>query len=129
MIITVKVNHEKLAIALLTGNTIREAAEQCGISESHIHRLKNDENFTKILRERREALFSLTNDRAIAYRERAFSILREIAENGKEPSCNRISAVKQIFAIGDFAKSEEVEERLQRLEESRKNEHEHAWRE
>jgi DNA-binding Xre family transcriptional regulator len=129
MMITVKVNHEKLAMALLTTNTVRDAAEQCGISESHIHRLKKGENFKKILRERREALFSLTNDRAIAYRERAFSILCEIAENKQETSCNRISAVKQIFAIGDFAKSEEIEERLQRLEELKKNEYEHAWRE
>ena len=35
-------SHEKLAIALLTADTVREAAEQCGIAEGHIHRLKKD---------------------------------------------------------------------------------------
>lgn len=95
-------------MALLTTHTVREAAERCGLGEGHAHRIRKEDAFRKILREKREALFSLTNDRAIAYRERAFSILCEIAENKQESSCNRILAVKQIFAMGDSAKSEEL---------------------
>jgi hypothetical protein len=117
IILPIKANHEKVIIALLTANTVREAAVQCGISEGHIHRLRRDENFRKILKERREELFSFTNNRAIAYREKAFSILCEIAENEGEPSCNRISAVKQILFMGDSVREEEFEERLQKLEE------------
>jgi hypothetical protein len=80
--------------------------------------LRKDENFRKILKKRRDELFSFTNNRAIAYREKAFSILCEIAENEGEPSCNRIAAVKQILSMGDAAKGEEFKERLQKLEEN-----------
>jgi AcrR family transcriptional regulator len=112
-----KTDYEELSIALLTTATIREAAEKCGISETQVYRLFKDEEFQKVLREKRKTLFASVNDRAIAYREKAFAILCEIAEDGSENSCNRISALKQIFAIGDFARNEELEERLQMLEE------------
>jgi hypothetical protein len=67
MMITVKLNHEKLAIALLMANTVRDAAEQYGISEGHAHRIRKEDAFRKVLRDKREALFSLTNDRAFPF--------------------------------------------------------------
>jgi hypothetical protein len=109
-------SHEKLAMALLTANMVREASERCSLSKGHIHRLKKDENFRKILRDRREALFSLGNNRAVAYRKRAFSILCEIAEDCAQAAGNRLSALKQILSIGNGAKIEELEDRLQTLE-------------
>ncbi|MDR1401964.1 MAG: hypothetical protein LBI81_03365 [Puniceicoccales bacterium] len=111
-----KTDYEELSLALLTTPTIAAAAKHCGLSEGHIHRLKRDEEFRKVLQQKRSDIFSLVNDRAIAYRERAFSILCEIAENGAEAASNRISALKQIFSIGDSARQEELEERLQKLE-------------
>jgi hypothetical protein len=111
-----KSDHEEISLALLTTPTVAAAARKCGLSEGHLHRLKRDENFRKVLQQKRGDIFSLVNDRAIAYRERAFSILCEIAENGEEAANNRISALKQIFSIGDGVKIEELEDRLQKLE-------------
>jgi hypothetical protein len=119
----VKSDYEAVSIALLSTPTIAAAVKKCGLTERHIHRLKRYEEFCKVLYQKRNDLFSLVNDRAIAYREKAFSILCEIAEDYDESTGNRLGALKQIFAVGDFAKSEELEERLQKLEELNENEH------
>jgi hypothetical protein len=92
-------DYEAVSIVLLTTSTIGAAATKCGLSEGHIHRLKRDEEFRKVLRKKRNDLFSSVNDRAVAYRERAFSILCEIAEDCEKSTGNRLSALKQIFAV------------------------------
>jgi hypothetical protein len=116
MVNYVKSDHEEVSLALLTTPTVAAAAKKCGLSEGRIHRLKRDEELRKVLHQKRSDMFSSVNDRAVAYRERAFSILCEIAEDCAQAAGNRLGALKQILSIGDAAKIEELEDRLQTLE-------------
>lgn len=112
-----KLDLERVATALLTTRTVKEAADLCGVSDTQIYRIKQRTDFSNILRNKRREITSDVNNRAIAYLERGLTILIDLAEDKSEQTNSRLAALKQIFTIGESAVQEELEERLTAIEE------------
>jgi hypothetical protein len=115
---------ETAIVALLNQPTITLAAEDAGISETTLWRWLQREDFTKAYREARKQAVN----QAIAHIQRisgeAVNTLREVMNDGKKETA-RVTAARAILELTLKAyEIEDLEERLEALEERmRNNEH------
>jgi len=115
---------ETAIVALLNQPTITLAAEDAGISETTLWRWLQREDFTKAYREARKQAVN----QAIAHIQRisgeAVNTLREVMNDGKKETA-RVTAARAILELTLKAyEIEDLEERIEALEERmRNNEH------
>jgi len=115
---------ETAIVALLNQPTITLAAEDAGISETTLWRWLQREDFTKAYREARKQAVN----QAIAHIQRisgeAVNTLREVMNDGKKETA-RVTAARAILELTlKGYEIEDLEERLEVLEERmRNNEH------
>jgi hypothetical protein len=105
-------NQEKALTALILTNTVREAAKDCGLSETTMFRYLKDPDFLAEFRERSKALYNASTARIAHATERAVYVLRRNLDC-KQPSVETRSA--QIL-LDSATKRIETEEILRRLE-------------
>lgn len=112
-----KLNHEKLALNLLTTSSIRDAAEKSNVAESTVYRLKNDPEFQKLLNEVKNKMFQETMQKSQGYCLEMLEVLREVALDTLSTDSSRVSAARSVIELGlSMYESESIIQRLQELE-------------
>jgi len=108
---------EKVIAALLQAQTIREAAEQAGISESTLLRWLHDETFLEPYRKARRQVVQLAICQLQRSAGKAVKTLLEIAEEKDNPASSRVSAAKTILEMSLKAvEFEDLEKRIAEIE-------------
>jgi hypothetical protein len=104
-------------IALLTHQTIGEAAQAVGIAESTLWRWTKDQDFQLAYREARNQVVQQATAQMQANMSEAVQTLRNIMNDQNAPASARVSAAKSMIEIGLKAMEiEEIESRLAVLE-------------
>ncbi len=112
-----KLNHEKLALHILTTSSIRDAAEKSGVSESTIYRLRKDPGFQEILTKIKDEMFQDTIQKSQGYCLEMLEVLRGIALNITATDSSRVSAARSILELGmTMYENENILEKLKELE-------------
>lgn len=108
---------EKIALDMLLCRTLREVAEKNGITERTLWRIRNTDEFQRILTEARAKAFEGVFDVVCAAAPESAMQLIEIMRDPKAPASARVSASRSIL---DFAKGyydqTEILERILALE-------------
>jgi len=113
---------QRRAVELLAaGYSYREAASELGIGEATLRRWRKRPDFAEALREAEKAIWDATIRKLRALGEKAVRTLgKALDDPGATPS-SRIAAARAILEMGAraeaFARLEELERRLARLEE------------
>ena len=109
---------EPLAVAVASGNSIKQAAEIVGCSIQSAYNLSHTEQFRFRVSELRseitqQAIGKLTDSASVAC-----DTLRELLDATQKP-CDRLNAAKAILAnLGPLSELAELRSRLDRLEQS-----------
>jgi transposase-like protein len=108
---------EAAALALISSQTITEAAQAAGISESTLYRWRQEPEFQAIIsRVKAEALDNASN-RLAALSTDAVSTLQEIAGNKSMPPTQRVSAARAMLETAfKLREQDEIISRLENLE-------------
>lgn len=103
-----KLNHEKLALYILTTSSIRDAATKAGVSESTVYRLRKEPDFQVILDNIKNQMFQDTIQKSQGYCLEMLEVLREIAVNPLANDSSRVSAARSILELGIQTKATEL---------------------
>lgn len=107
---------EAFALAVATGQTIRDAAQAVGISERTAARRWADPNFRRRVAELRGDLVQRSLGRMADGMSEAADVLRQLLAEGTPPAV-RLGAARSLLELGvKLRESVEMEERLRNLE-------------
>lgn len=113
--------------ALLTETTQQAAADQAGVNRTTLYRWLQTEPFRDAYREARKEVVGHARARLQLLTEEAAEALREVMNNSNAPAPARVSAARTVLEMADRAtESEEIERRLEALENGRAPEPEQA---
>ena len=108
---------EKIAADMLACNTLKEAAELNGISDSSLRRLRKKPEFCLILSEAKAALYEKVFDRISGAALDSVAKIIEIRDNPDAPFSVQLAAAAKIVDLtGQQYSREEMQERLLYLE-------------
>jgi hypothetical protein len=112
------INHEELALTLLTAKTVKEAAQKLRMSEASIHRVKQSTEFAEVYNRTKERIFSESASKAQGMSIEALGVLYDIMKDDKQNPNARIQCAKSILDIGHKTyETQSCVERLKALEE------------
>ncbi|WP_455505701.1 hypothetical protein [Gemmiger formicilis] len=112
-----RINKELVALNLLTYPTNKEAAEKSGISITTLYRLKNDDEFQKVLQKVKNSIFQETMHKAQGYCLESLEVLREVAGDKNATDSSRVSAARTILELGvTLHEDENIIQRLAEME-------------
>jgi hypothetical protein len=116
---------ELAVISLITEPTLRGAAEKVGIAESTLRRWMQLEDFQEQFKEAKRQTVGHVTAKLRHGMTIAVDALFEMAENKKTPAVARASACRTLLEFGMKAhENEDLQVRLERLEEQYKEESE-----
>jgi predicted ArsR family transcriptional regulator len=114
---------ELAVIALITESTIKLAAEKVGISESTLRRWTQLDEFQEQFKEAKRQTVGHVTAKLRHGMTVAVDALVEMAEDKKTPAVARASACRTLIEYGMKAhENEDLQERVERLEEQFKEE-------
>jgi predicted ArsR family transcriptional regulator len=114
---------ELAVIALITESTIKLAADKVGISESTLRRWIQLDEFQEQFKEAKRQTVGHVTAKLRHGMTVAVDALIEMAENKKTPAVARASACRTLIEYGMKAhENEDLQERVERLEEQFKEE-------
>jgi DNA-binding MurR/RpiR family transcriptional regulator len=103
-----KLNHEKIALYLLTTSSVREAAEKAKVAESTVYRLRKDPGFQETLNKIKDEMFQDTIHKSQGYCLEMLEVLRGIANDPAATDSSRVSAARSILELGIQSKTTEL---------------------
>ena len=106
------INREKILAALVSSNTIKDAAEVAGLSERTLYRYLADSEFLAEFRARSKALYDASSARILKATERAVYVLKRNLDCSNPAVETRSASV----ILEHAAKRIETDEILARLE-------------
>ena len=110
-------NKEKAIAALISCPSIPQAAREVGINENTLWRWLKDSGFSKSYQEARRQVVNQAVSRIQAKMAKAVDTLAEIILNKKALASARVSAAKEILAVGIKAvEIEDLEQRISQIE-------------
>lgn len=108
---------EAAIAALLNGPTLEQAAVECGIAVSTLRRWLKDETFAAQYREAKSALVQTATAKLRKEMGKSVRVLAAIAGNRKAPPASRVSSAVALIRLGlEAHQSEDLEQRIERLE-------------
>lgn len=124
-----KSRKQELAIlALITEGSIKDAAKKAGIGETTLYRWMQEEEFNKQYREAKALTVSHVTARLRHSMTSAVDTLIEISENREAQPMARVVASKTLLEYGFEAhKMEDLQQRIEQLEEQYKQDGDKAW--
>jgi len=112
-----RTKHRRFINALLTSNTIREAAQAASIAERTAYRWLRSDPVKSALSEALDAALSQAAARCSGAMGRAVEVLLSIAENAESPASARVSAARAIIdGAVKMRESRELSDRVAELE-------------
>ncbi len=90
-------NDEKIIAALLSNQTIRQAAKASGVSESTIYNKMKDKTFSRQLRDQRHILLVETMNAVQLRVSEAVEVIAELMHNTEVSANVRLSAAESII--------------------------------
>jgi DNA-binding MurR/RpiR family transcriptional regulator len=112
---------EVAVMALLTEQTLRDAAKKAGVSEATLYRWQQLEGFKSMFRDAKRQAVGQATARLQQSSTLAIETLNEVMQNKKAPAMARVTAAKTVLEFSYKAyEIEELQERVERLEESLK---------
>lgn len=110
-------NREMIAMNLLTCKSYLEAAQQSGISERTLQRLRKDPEFQEVVQKVKKELFSESMNKAQAASMKALEVLNDIMSDPDATDSSRVSAARTVLELGlNSVEQEEIMTKLNELE-------------
>lgn len=113
---TLSRNQHKAIAALLSVQTIAEAAQLCNVSQRTLHRWLADDDFRQALSSAMSESIKLAVRRLVAGQSSALDTLHALMLGAESESVRRMAATNWLDALIDAHQVELIEQRISRLE-------------
>ena len=123
-----RLNHESIAIHVLTCPTYAEAAVASGMSDSTLYRLRQTTKFQEALRKVKNRMYSEALTKAQVFSLGAIEALKGIMDNPCAVDSARVAAARTLLETGMAASELElILSRIDELERRMVDEKENQW--
>jgi hypothetical protein len=110
---------ENLVLALAAGQSVRDAAQACGMSRKTAERRLKDPPFREALKAARAAIYDESLRRGTGMVTQALDVLGTIMNDKTAPATARVNAAARIIETAQrLREADELTERVARLEEA-----------
>ena len=119
---------EKWINAFLQSTSVAETCRNANISKTKYYQLRKDDDFQKVLRERRDLCIHAAVQAMREHFLKGVQILAEIAENPSVSPQTRVNAISCMMSqLANWETTEDVLQRLERLEQSKEDDFSTLW--
>ena len=109
-------NQQRAIAALLSSKTVKEAAEEAGVSRSTVYTYLRDKDFSKELRKAQSAAIDAAASRLAAGLSEAIEELSRLIKNADSDSVKRLACSDWISFALRLREFSELESRIEALE-------------
>ena len=108
---------ERIIGAFLTNFRMVDVMRETGLSKNTCYKIRNDPDFQKVIRERKEAILKTAVNKMQGYMIRDVEILQEIIEDPETSAQVKINAIQTILnQLRDWTTSVDILKRLEALQ-------------
>jgi len=108
---------ERVIGAFLNHFRMVDVMRETGLSKNTVYKIRNDPEFQRVIRERKEAILKTAVNKMQSYLTRDVSILQQIAEDPDASAQVRINAISTIMSqLKDWTMVTDLMKRIEALE-------------
>ena len=108
---------ERVISAFLNNFRMVDVIRETGLSKKTCYKIRNDPEFQKVIRERKEAILKTAVNKMQSYLTKDVSILQQIAEDPDASAQVRINAISTIMSqLKDWTMVTDLMKRIEALE-------------
>ncbi len=113
---------ERVIGAFLNNFRMVDVMKETGLSKSTVYKIRNDQKFQKVIRERKEAILKTAVNQMQSYMLRDVEVLQEIIDDPETPKQVRINAINTKWAhMRDWTRTTDIMKDLSALKETSEN--------
>lgn len=108
---------ERVIGAFLNNFRMVDVMKATGLSKNTVYRIRNDPEFQKVIRERKEAILKTAVNKMQSYLTKDVEILQEIIENPKTSPQVKINAITTLMTqLRDWTTTTDILKKLESLQ-------------
>lgn len=108
---------ERVIGAFLNNFRMTDVMKETGLSKNTVYKIRNDPNFQKVLRERKEAIIKTAVNKMQGYLTKDVEILQEIIENPETSAQTKVNAIQTLFnQLRDWTTTTDIMKKLEALQ-------------
>lgn len=108
---------ERVIGAFLNNFRMVDVMKETGLSKNTCYKIRNDPEFQKVLRERKEAILKTAVNKMQGYLTRDVEILQEIIEDPNTSAQTKVNAIQTIMnQLRDWTTTTDIMKRLETLQ-------------
>lgn len=111
------IHDERVIGAFLNNFRMVDVIRETGLSKKTCYRIRNDPEFQKVIRERKEAILKTAVNKMQSYLTKDVEILQQIIEDPETSPQTKVNAVKVLFdQLRDWTTTTDIMKRLEALQ-------------
>ena len=108
---------ERVIGAFLNNFRMVDVMRETGLSKHTVYKIRNDPNFQKVIRERKEAIIKTAVNKMQGYLTKDVEILQEIIENPETSAQTKVNAIQTLFnQLRDWTTTTDILKKLEALQ-------------
>lgn len=108
---------ERVIGAFLNNFRMTDVMRETGLSKNTVYKIRNDPNFQKVIRERKEAIIKTAVNKMQGYLTKDVEILQEIIENPETSAQTKVNAIQTLFnQLRDWTTTTDIMKKLEALQ-------------
>ena len=113
---------ERVIGAFLNNFRMVDVMKETGLSKNTVYKIRNNPEFQKVIRERKEAILKTAVNKMQGYLTRDVEILQEIIEDPETSAQVKINAIQTLMSqLRDWTTTTDIIKRLEALQKTSEN--------
>ena len=108
---------EAIISAFLTNYRMTDVMRETGLSKNTVYKIRNDPEFQKTIRERKEAILKTAVNKMQSYLTKDVEILQEIIEDPETSAQTKVNAIQTLMnQLRDWTTTTDIMKKLEALQ-------------
>lgn len=108
---------ERVISAFLTNFRMVDVMKETGLSKNTVYKIRNDPEFQKVIRERKEAILKTAVNKMQGYLTKDVEILQAIIEDPNTSAQTKVNAIQTLFnQLRDWTTTTDLMKRIEALQ-------------
>lgn len=113
---------ERVIAAFMNNFRMTDVMKETGLSKNTVYKIRNDPEFQKVIRERKEAILKTAVNKMQSYLTRDIEVLQEIIEDPETSAQTKVNAIKTLMEqLRDWTTTTDIMKKLEALQKASKD--------
>lgn len=113
---------ERVIAAFMNNFRMVDVMKETGLSKNTVYKIRNDPEFQKVIRERKEAILKTAVNKMQSYLTRDIEVLQEIIEDPETSAQTKVNAIKTLMEqLRDWTTTTDIMKKLEALQKASKD--------